>query len=91
MTHLTREQRYTISAMLQQNYRQIDIAKAVGKSKSVISREISRNKNDKGKYALPTLRCADVRKERYRTPHKFNKEVENRIKELLELHWSQSR
>ncbi|MFR9523864.1 MAG: IS30 family transposase [Rikenellaceae bacterium] len=89
MTHLTREQRYTISAMLQQNYKQIDIAKAIGKSKSVISREIHRNKNNKGKYSFTYAQmCVDVRKERYRTPRKFNKEVEDRIKELLAQRWS---
>lgn len=43
MSHLTREQRYTISAMLQQGYSQTSIAKAIGKDKSVVSRELRRN------------------------------------------------
>lgn len=51
MTHITVEQRYTISVMLSQGYLQKDISKAIGKDKSVVSREISRNcdKRD-GKY-----------------------------------------
>jgi len=43
MKHLTVEQRYTISVMKQQGYKQKEIAKAIGKDKSVISREIKRN------------------------------------------------
>jgi len=39
MKHLTVEQRYTISVMKQQGYKQKEIAKAIGKDKSVISRE----------------------------------------------------
>ena len=43
MGHLTLEQRYTISCMLKENYSQSDIAEAIGKHKSVVSREIKRN------------------------------------------------
>lgn len=43
MGQLTREQRYTISVMKNGGYRQKDIAKAIGKDKSVISRELKRN------------------------------------------------
>lgn len=51
MSHLTYEQRYTISIMLQAGINQSSIAEALNRSKSVISREISRNKDQKsGKY-----------------------------------------
>lgn len=45
MSHITYEQRYTISCMLKQDYNQTEIGDVLGKSKSVISREIHRNKD----------------------------------------------
>ncbi|MCP4356130.1 MAG: IS30 family transposase [Proteobacteria bacterium] len=45
MSHITYEQRYTISCMLKQGYNQSKIGEILGKSKSVISREIHRNKD----------------------------------------------
>lgn len=35
MAHLTQEQRYTISVMIKQNHSQADIARTIGKCKSV--------------------------------------------------------
>jgi IS30 family transposase len=49
--HLTREQRYTIFAMRRQGCTQTMIAQAIGKDKSVVSREMKRNANSKGKYS----------------------------------------
>jgi IS30 family transposase len=43
MSHLTQEQRYTISAMFKQGHPQKDIAKAIEKDKSTVSRELRRN------------------------------------------------
>ena len=43
MKHLTREQRYGISLMLQEGKNRKDIAKAIGVSTSTISRELRRN------------------------------------------------
>lgn len=43
MSHLTYEQRYAISVMLKAKYRQKQIAEAIDKDKSVVSREIARN------------------------------------------------
>ena len=49
--HLTAEQRYTIFAMLQEEYLQNEIAKVIGVSKSTISRELKRNCDKRsGKY-----------------------------------------
>lgn len=47
MSHLTSEQRYTISAMLAQNHPQNQIALAIGKDKSVVSRELKRNSDQR--------------------------------------------
>ena len=43
MSHLTLEQRHLISTLLGQGLNQTLIAKAIGKNKSVISRELKRN------------------------------------------------
>ncbi len=47
MAHLTTEQRYTISCMLRQGKNQSEIAISISKHKSVVWREISRNKDQK--------------------------------------------
>ena len=68
--HLTNDQRYTISVMYREGYKQKDIVK---KCKSVISREIKRNTNPKtGKYHhLYAQDMATIRKERFRQPKKM--------------------
>lgn len=43
MGHLTKEQRYTISVMLQRGAKQKEIAATINKDKSSISRELRRN------------------------------------------------
>jgi len=43
MGHLTQEQRYTISQMLGNGYRKIEIARVIGVDKSTVIREIKRN------------------------------------------------
>jgi Transposase and inactivated derivatives, IS30 family len=43
MKHLTAEQRYAISLLLQQGKTQKEIAKIIGKHPSTVSREIARN------------------------------------------------
>ena len=40
MSHLTLEQRYAIEVMFKQGNKKIDIAKAIKRDKSVVSREI---------------------------------------------------
>lgn len=50
MAHITVEQRYQIQALLAAQKNQIEIAQILGKHKSVISRELSRNRLANGKY-----------------------------------------
>jgi len=51
MSHITLQQRYSISLMLALGYKQKDIAQTIGKDKSVVSREIIRNcDNRSGEY-----------------------------------------
>lgn len=47
MGHLTREQRYTIEVMKKSGHGNQAIADSIGKDKSVISRELSRNKDQR--------------------------------------------
>ena len=50
VAHITVEQRYQIQALLVAGNKQIEIAEILGKNKSVISRELSRNRLVNGKY-----------------------------------------
>ena len=51
MKHITEKQRYTICEMKKQGYKQKDIALVIGKDKSVISRELKRNRDKRsGEY-----------------------------------------
>ncbi|MBG6062308.1 Helix-turn-helix domain-containing protein [Flavobacterium micromati] len=51
MSHLTSEQRYTISVLLEQNFSKSQIALLIKKDKSVVTRELKRNCNLRsGKY-----------------------------------------
>ena len=81
MGQITREQRYTISAMLKQGYKQKEIAEAIGKDKSVVSREIKRNKGKRGYTFSHAQMLADERKKRFRRVRKMTKEVEKYIEE----------
>jgi IS30 family transposase len=78
--HLTREQRYTISAMHKQGCIQKMIADTIGKDKSVISRELKRNSNMKGKYSFSYAQeSAELRKERMKNPRKLLPDLKKKI------------
>jgi IS30 family transposase len=67
MSHITYEQRYTISVMLQSGYTQTSIAQALNRSKSVISREIVRNCDQRSKVYLAPLaqrKCEERHKQK---------------------------
>jgi len=71
MSHLTKEQRYTIARMLQANYAKKDICIAIGKDKSVLSRELKRNSSKRGYSAVLAQEYSNERKERFRRQRKF--------------------
>ena len=78
--HLTREQRYTISAMYKQGCTQKLIAQAIDKDKSVVSRELKRNANLKGKYSFCYAQdMAELRKERMKQPRKLLPDLKKKI------------
>ena len=90
MAHITKEQRYTIEVLLTKGNTQEFIAKIIGKHKSVISREISRNKDKRnGKYSS----CLAQRKYEKRVKEKpkkirFTDEVKTKVNELLKEDYS---
>jgi IS30 family transposase len=87
--HLTREQRYTISAMRKQGCAQKLIAEAIGKDKSVVSRELKRNANSKGKYSFEYAQdAASLRKERMKKPRKLQPWLKKEIIGLIRQDWS---
>ena len=87
--HLTREQRYTISAMHKQGCTQKKIAEAIGKDKSVVSRELKRNANHKGKYSFEYAQgMAEIRKERLKKPRKMHPCLKKQIVEMIKKGWS---
>ena len=79
MSQSTSAQRYTISVMYKQGFPQKVIAETIKKDKSVVSRELRRNRNDRGEYSFTHAQMlADVRKNRLRRERNFTGEVEIR-------------
>ena len=89
MSQLTREQRYTIARMLQAGYAKKEICIAIGKDKSVLSRELKRNSSKRGYSSELADEYANERKERFRKRRKFTAEMKGYIiKCLTEEQWS---
>lgn len=85
MGHLTSEQRYTISVMLQNGAKQNEIAITIDKDKSVISRELHRNcdkRSDKYDYDLAERKTKKRLREK---PKKirFTQEIKSEVISLL--------
>ena len=84
MAQITDEQRYTIFSMYQKRFKQSEIARVIGKDKSVVSRELKRNRDKKGEYRLTTARqLVAIRKERLKEKRKLTGEVINRIERYM--------
>jgi IS30 family transposase len=87
--HLIPEQRYTISAMHRQGCTQKQISEAIGKDKSVVSRELKRNCNHKGKYSFGYAQdMSNLRKARMKKPRKLHSWLKKEITGLIEQDWS---
>ena len=90
MKHLTREQRYGISLMLQEGKSRKYIAKAIGVSTSTISRELRKNcdmRNGTYNYDLAQRKYETRLKLRGRKPV-FTKEMKDTVISLLEEGYS---
>ena len=90
MKHLTKEQRYTISSMLQAGHSQKAIALTIGKDKSVISREISRNADKRsGEYRWGLAHRKCISRHQNKAKHiRFTAELKLKIEELLKEDYS---
>ena len=87
---ITKSQRYTISSTLKQGYKPIEIAIAIGKDTSVISRELKRNcDNRSGIYKddLANSKFAKRQKEKHKH-RKFTVEMQKDIEVLLREDYS---
>jgi len=90
MSHITREQRYTIEVLLSRDASQVFIAETIGKCKSVISREISRNCDKRsGQYrAVLAQRKYEQRKVCIPKRKKFTASVQACVDQLLKEDYS---
>ena len=90
MSHLTYEQRYTIECLLSNEVRYEKIGLIIGKDKSVISREVKRNKNQvSGKYRCDLAqRKADKRHKDKPKNIRFTQEIQAQVTSLLEEDYS---
>ena len=90
MSHVTEGQRYTIEKMVEQGYRQKDIAEVIGKDKSVVSREIKRNSDQRnGNYrSVLAQRKYESRKQEKPKAIRFTEEVKAYVEAKLEKKWS---
>ena len=62
MSHLTQQQRYTIDVLRKEKYSQTDIARRIGRDKSVVCRELQRNSDKRSgayKADLAARKCAN--------------------------------
>jgi IS30 family transposase len=90
MSHLTLEQRYTISAMRSQNCSQKSIAEAIGKDKSVISRELKRNSDQRNGFYKAALaeKKYQTRQVQKRKHFSFTAEIKQYVIEGLQKDYS---
>ena len=90
MKHLTVEQRYTICVMKQQGYKQIEIAKVIGKDKSIVSRELKRNCDKRSSsYNYDLAQRKYEQRQKNKPKHiRFTDDVKQHVKELLNKDYS---
>ncbi len=90
MTHLTVSQRYTIESMLKVGYKQSEIALAIGKDKSVVSREIKRNCDQRsGSYSHDLAQRKYHKRQKEKSKRiRFTSEVKTNVNALLQKDYS---
>ena len=90
MSHITSEQRYAISCLLVNGNSITEIAKIIDKNKSVVSREIRRNcdqRNGKYRYDLAQKKYDNRMATKPKKIH-FTAEIKQRVEELIRLDYS---
>jgi len=87
--HLTQKQRYQICILKQLGHKQIVIAKRFGLPRSTISRELRRNRGPDGRYDPDMAHeKAKKRKSQAKKHITITREMEQMIRNYLELDWS---
>lgn len=90
MGHLTVEQRYTIQVLRKEGLSQKEIAIRIGRDKSVVSREIKRNRDQRnGEYRaeLAERKCANRHKTK-KKKRRFTFEIQEFTERLIAEHYS---
>ena len=90
MAHLTQEQRYTISSLLAKNKTQSEIATIIEKDKSVVSREIKRNKDQRNgiyRYELAHKKY-QLRQKTKPKQKRFTEAIRTHVDDLLKEDYS---
>jgi IS30 family transposase len=90
MGHLTVEQRYKIETLLKEGFTQNEIANRIGRNKSVISRELKRNCDQRsGKYfaELAEKKCSNRHKIKQKNI-RFTSEIKEFVENLLQEDYS---
>lgn len=90
MSHLSLEERYEISALKKQGLHNFEIAKSVGRHKSTIGRELSRNADGRSKEYRPVLaqRKAVSRHQEKNKHQTFTPEIQQRVTHWLKEDYS---
>ena len=90
MAHITQEQRYTINCMLQQGTKPSEIARTIHKDKSVISREVKRNSDQRSGVYKSDLAQRKYQKRLKEKPKKlkFTSSIKERVELLLREDYS---
>ena len=86
-TQLTREERYQIYALKTAGHNQVEIARVLGRHKSTISRELTRNRGLRGYKPKQANNIALTRRQAKLVP-RILQESWGRVELLLHEHWS---
>ena len=86
-TQLTREERYQISALKAAGHDQVEIAKVIGRHKSTVSRELTRNRGLRG-YRPKQADNLAVNRRQDKSTHRIVPESWSRVELLLREYWS---
>lgn len=85
-TQLTCEQRYQINGLMQVQRTQNEIAKIVGVHKSTVSRELCRNRGQRGYRPKQAHRLALSR--RNKTKKSITEDIWRQVERLIRIEWS---
>lgn len=86
---LTSEERYALSALRKQGFNQSQIARALGRHRSTISREIKRNAREDGGYRPSTAQdYTNGRRSRSRRNWQFTEDDWGLVRQKLHEYWS---